>query len=107
MAIVAIIIIPPIIVSKNELEIAKKQIPKSWNESITELQNRYKLNLQLAEQIFDSDYLELFEKICDDKNNSPTFVASTLSSTITNLQRQGLNPQLLKNSEIVKTFQYL
>ena len=99
--------IPPIIVSKNELEMAKKQIPKSWNESISELQNNYKLNLQLAEQIFDSDYLELFEKICDDKNNSPTFVASTLSSTITNLQRQGLNPQLLKNSEILKTFQFL
>ncbi len=99
--------IPPIIVSKNELEMAKKQIPKSWNESISELQNNYKLNLQLTEQIFDSDYLELFEKICDDKNNSPTFVASTLSSTITNLQRRGLNPQLLKNSEIVKTFQSL
>lgn len=99
--------IPPIIVSKNELEMAKKQIPKSWNESISELQNNYKLNLQLAEQIFDSDYLELFEKICYDKNNSPTFIASTLSSTITNLQRQGLNPQLLKNSEILKTFQFL
>ena len=99
--------IPPIIVSKNELEMAKKQIPKSWNESISELQNNYKLNLQLAEQIFDSDYLELFEKICDDKNNSPTFVASTLSSTITNLQRRGLNPQLLKNSEILNTFQSL
>lgn len=99
--------IPPIIISKNELEMAKKQIPKSWNESISELQNNYKLNLQLTEQIFDSDYLELFEKICDDKNNSPTFVASTLSSTITNLQRRGLNPQLLKNSEILKTFQSL
>ncbi len=99
--------IPPIIVSKNELEIAKKGIPKSWNESISELQNRYKLNLQLTEQIFDSDYLELFEKICDDKNNSPTFVASTLTSTITNLQRQGFNPQLLKNSEILETFQSL
>ncbi|HET6517036.1 MAG TPA: Glu-tRNA(Gln) amidotransferase subunit GatE [Nitrosopumilaceae archaeon] len=99
--------IPPIIVSKNELEEVKTQIPKSWNESISELQNRYKLNPQLAEQIFDSDYLELFEKICNDENNSPTFVASVLSSTITNLQRQGLDSQLLKKSEILKTFQYL
>jgi len=60
-----------------------------------------------TEQIFDSDYLELFEKICEDKNNSPTFVASTLCSTITNLQRQGLNSQLLKNEEILKIFQLL
>ena len=99
--------IPPIIILKNELEIAKKQIPKSWSESISELQNNYKLNLQLAEQIFDSDYLELFEKICENKNNSPTFIASILSSTITNLQRRGLDRQLLKNSEILKTFQFL
>jgi len=99
--------IPPIIVSKNELEMAKKQIPKSWNESISELQNNYKLNLQLAEQIFDSDYLELFESICENKKNSPTFVASILSSTITNLQRRGLNPQFLKDSDIKTTFQFL
>jgi len=65
------------------------------------------LNAQLTEQIFDSDYLELFEKICENKKNLPTFVASTLCSTITNLQRQGFNPQLLKNSEILKTFQFL
>jgi len=99
--------IPPIIVSSNELEIARKQIPKSWDESFSDLQNQYKLNTQLTEQIFDSDYLELFEKICEDKNNSPTFVASTLCSTITNLQRQGLNSQLLKNEEIIKIFQLL
>ncbi len=99
--------IPPIIVSKTELEMAKKQIPKSWNESISELQNNYKLNLQLAEQIFDSNYLELFEKICQNKKNSPTFVASVLSSTITNLQRRGLNPQFLKDAEIKTTFQFL
>ena len=99
--------IPPIIVSNNELEVAKNQVPKSWNESFSDLQNKYKLNTQLTEQIFDSDYLELFEKICEDKKNSPTFVASTLCSTITNLQRQGLNPQLLKNDEILKIFQLL
>ena len=99
--------IPPIIISSNELEIARKQIPKSWDESFSDLQNQYKLNTQLTEQIFDSDYLELFEKICEDKNNSPTFVASTLCSTITNLQRQGLNSQLLKNEEILKIFQLL
>ncbi len=99
--------IPPIIVSSNELEIARKQIPKSWDESFSDLQNQYNLNTQLTEQIFDSDYLELFEKICEDKNNSPIFVASTLCSTITNLQRQGLNSQLLKNEEILKIFQLL
>ena len=99
--------IPPIIISNDELELVKKLIPRSWEESIFNLLDRYKLNSQLAEQIFDSDYLELFEKICEDKNNSPTFVAAALCSNITNLKRQGLNSQLLKNEEILKTFQLL
>jgi len=61
----------------------------------------------LAEQIFDSDYLDLFEKICADKRNSPNFVASVLCSSITNLQRRGLDSTLLKSKEIVKSFEML
>ena len=50
--------IPPILTSKQEFEFAQKNIPKSWDETISELQKKYGLNFQLAEQIFDSDYLE-------------------------------------------------
>ncbi|CAD6516986.1 Glutamyl-tRNA(Gln) amidotransferase subunit E [metagenome] len=99
--------IPPIIVTKNELEIAKNNIPKSWDESLNELQKKYHLNLQLAEQIFDSEYLEIFEKICEKTSTAPTFVASILCSTVTNLERNGLDSNLLKNEEIKKTFRFL
>jgi len=99
--------IPPIIVTKKELEIAKNNIPKSWDESLNELQKKYHLNLQLAEQIFDSQYLEIFEKICEKISTAPTFVASILCSTVTNLERSGLNSNLLKNEEITKTFRFL
>lgn len=97
----------PIIVTKNELEIAKNNIPKSWDESLNELQKKYHLNLQLTEQIFDSEYLEIFETICEKTLTAPTFVASILCSTITNLERNGLNSNLLKNEEITKTFRFL
>jgi glutamyl-tRNA(Gln) amidotransferase subunit E len=99
--------IPPIIISKFELEEAKKNIPKSWNESLNQLQKKYDLNLQLAEQIFDSSYLEIFEKICGESSITPTFVASILCSTITSLERNDLNSRLLKNEEITKTFEFL
>lgn len=99
--------IPPIIISKEELKESQENIPKSWDESITELQNRYELNLQLAEQIFDSRYMELFERILEKLKVNPTFVASVLCSTITNLERNGLNSELLKNKEILKTFEFL
>jgi len=99
--------IPPIIITKKELEDAKKNIPKSWDESLDDLQKKYDLNLQLAEQIFDSVYLEIFEKICEKTSIVPTFIASILCSTITSLERNGLNSQLLRNEEIAKTFEFL
>jgi glutamyl-tRNA(Gln) amidotransferase subunit E len=99
--------IPPIIISKIELEQAQENVPKSWDESIKEIQSKYEINLQLAEQIFDSKYLELFENIIKKTNVNPTFVASILCSTITNLERSGLNSTFLKNDEIRKTFEFL
>lgn len=99
--------IPPILISKKELEDARKNIPKSWDDSIKELQTKYEINEQLAEQIFDSRYIELFEKIVEKTKCSPTFVASVLCSTITNLERSGLNSNLLQNKDIVKSFELL
>ena len=99
--------IPPIIITKEELSEAEKNIPKSWDESIKEIETKYKINPQLAEQIFDSRYIGLFENIIKKINTNPTFVASILCSSITNLERSGLDSNLLKNEEISKLFQLL
>jgi len=99
--------IPPIRITNNELEDARSNIPKSWEESLVEIEKKYDINRQLAEQLFDSEYFELFEEICKEKSNSPNFVASALCSTITNLQRQGLDSELLKSEEILKIFKLL
>ena len=99
--------IPPILVTKNELETAENNIPKPWDESIVDLQKKYDLNEQLAEQIFDSQYIDLFEKIVEKTSVNPTFTASILCSSITKLERDGLNSKLLKNEEIAKAFEFL
>ena len=99
--------IPPISVTSEELEIAKNNIPKSWDESLLELQKKYDLNPQLSEQIFDSRYFELFEKILEKVKVNPTFVASILCSSITKLERNGLDSKLLRSDEIVKSFHLL
>ncbi len=99
--------IPLILVTKNEFETAENNVPKPWDESLAELQRKYGLNVQLAEQIFDSKYIDLFEKIIEKTKVNPTFIASVLCSSITNLERSGLNSYLLKNEEISKSFEYL
>jgi len=86
--------IPSISVIPEEIKLAVENIPKSWDESIAEIQQKYDLNFQLSEQIFDSEYMELFEKICENKKKSANFVASILCSSITNLGRQGLDAAL-------------
>ena len=99
--------IPTIKVTDEELVEVRSNIPKSWEESIRELEEKYQINNQLAEQIFDSNYFELFEKICSEKQNSPNFVAAILCSTITNLERSGLDSSLLNDKQIMKTFELL
>ncbi|MDC4214637.1 MAG: Glu-tRNA(Gln) amidotransferase subunit GatE [Candidatus Nitrosopumilus limneticus] len=99
--------IPPIIISKDELIDAEKNIPKLWDESIKEIEIKYKMNQQLAEQIFDSKYMELFENIIKNNKINSTFVASILCSTITNLERKGLDSNLLKNEDVLKLFELL
>lgn len=99
--------IPPIIITKDELSKAVENIPKSWDDSLKELETKYKLNLQLAEQIFDSRYIGLFEKIIEKIKTNPTFVASVLCSSITNLERKELDSSLLKDEEIFKLFKLL
>ena len=98
--------IPTVKVSEKELIEVKSNIPKSWEESIKEIEEKYQINNQLAEQIFDSNYFEIFEEVCLSKQ-SPNFVASILCSTITNLERQGLDSSLLNHDRIRDTFDLL
>jgi glutamyl-tRNA(Gln) amidotransferase subunit E len=81
--------IPPIIITNKELSEAQNNIPKSWDDSIKELETKYKINPQLAEQIFDSRYIGLFEKIDEKIKTNPTFFETIICSTITNLERSG------------------
>ena len=101
--------IPSISVIPEEIKLARDtaDTTKSWDESIAEIQKKYDLNSQLSEQIFDSEYMEEFEKTCENKKNSPNFVASILCSTITNLQRKGFDSMLLKPEHIIESFELL
>ena len=51
--------------------------------------------------------MELFEKICENKKNLPNFVASILCSSITSLERKGLDATLLKPEHIIESFELL
>ena len=101
--------IPPVLVSRDDLEEAAQNVPRPWAELLAEAATRYGINTQLAEQLLDSDYLRVFEEITgvDDASVPPSFVASSLCSTITGLTREGLDPERLSDGAIRDAFALL
>jgi len=97
----------PTIVPNDKIDLTKNNVPKSWGKSLKEFQKKYHLKPQLAEKIFNSEYLDLFEKICSNKKNSPNIVAFTLCSTLIDIQKQGFDRNLLDSQEIIKSFDFL
>ncbi|HEY9387991.1 MAG TPA: Glu-tRNA(Gln) amidotransferase subunit GatE [Nitrososphaeraceae archaeon] len=100
--------IPPIPIESLLLDSLYYKIPKSWDEIVNTLSNKYNLNKKLAEQIFDSSYLDVFEKIADSvKKIQPTFIASKLTEDVVNLERQGLDTTVLSDEIIMDIFRRL
>jgi len=93
--------IPTIPMTRQMLHSIEDKVPKSWDETLKSLMKKYSLNEKLAKQIFDSDYLNIFEEIASSTKVQPTFIASKLTEDMTSLQRQGLDASAL-NDNILK-----
>jgi glutamyl-tRNA(Gln) amidotransferase subunit E len=96
--------IPTIPVTDSTLKVLEDKVPRSWDEIVDSLAKKYSLNKKLASQIFDSDYLGVFEEIAGRTKVPPTFVASKLTEDLTSLQRQGLDPSILTYGMIAEIF---
>jgi len=103
--------IVPIPIDPEVIDRLKDKIPLPWNELIKRIMRKYELNMKLSEQIFDSDYYELFETIVQanssPSNLSPTFVASKLTEDIVSLSRNNLDKSLLTDEMILDIFDRL
>jgi glutamyl-tRNA(Gln) amidotransferase subunit E len=96
--------IPTIPVTDSMLKALVDKVPRSWDEIVDSLAKKYDLNKKLASQIFDSDYLGVFEEIAGATKVQPTFVASKLTEDLTSLQRQGLDASALTDGMIKDIF---
>jgi glutamyl-tRNA(Gln) amidotransferase subunit E len=99
--------IEPIPINNETLNALNGKIPKSWEDIIISLSNRYGLNRKLTEEIFDSQYLEIFEEIANSTKILPTFIASKLTEDIVRLQRQHLDTTILSKDMIFDIFKRL
>jgi glutamyl-tRNA(Gln) amidotransferase subunit E len=94
----------PIQINNSVLDSLIDKIPKSWDENINTLARKYSLNRKHAEQIFDSNYLGIFEEIAGLTKVQPTFIVSKLTEDLVNLERQGLDTTVLTDEIIIEVF---
>ena len=96
--------IPPIAITDSMLVSLADKAPRHWDEIVDSLAKKYNLNRKLASEIFDSEYLDVFEEIASITKVQPTFIASKLTEDLTSLQRQGLDPSVLTDQVIKEIF---
>jgi glutamyl-tRNA(Gln) amidotransferase subunit E len=94
----------PIAVTDSMLVSLANKVPRHWDEIVDSLAKKYNLNKKLANQVFDSDYLNVFEDIASKTKVQPTFIASKLTEDLTSLQRQGLDASVLTYDVIKDIF---
>jgi glutamyl-tRNA(Gln) amidotransferase subunit E len=100
--------VPPIPIHGHALELLSSMVPQSWDDTINMIAKKYDLNQKLAEQVFDSSYYDLFEKLMGlIKKIPPTFIVSKLTEDMVNLERQGLDTASLTDEIIIDTFRKL
>jgi glutamyl-tRNA(Gln) amidotransferase subunit E len=96
--------IPPIPVPASWIERLRSSLPPAWHEEVRRLQERYGLSAQLAEKIYDSEHLALFESLAGSLSLAPTFVASLLTDGLIALRREGLPVQELAEERLTELF---
>ena len=99
--------IPTIAVTDAQLKALAGKVPKPWDEMVGVIAGRYDLNNKLANQIFDSDYMPVFERLAAMTKVQPTFIAAKLTEDLTSLQRQGLDAAAITDAAITDVFERL
>jgi glutamyl-tRNA(Gln) amidotransferase subunit E len=94
-------------ISNSILDSLHDKVVRMSEDAVTTLVDKYGLNKKLAQQVFDSNYFELFEKIANSTNIEPTYIASKLTEDLVRLGRLGFEIELLTDDLIEEVFNRL
>jgi glutamyl-tRNA(Gln) amidotransferase subunit E len=99
--------IPYISIDDNTMKGLSKLIPQPWDVVIEQISKKYDINKTLAENIFDSQYFILFEKIISQTSISPSFIISKLTEDLVSLERDGYDTSILTEDVLFYLFMQL
>jgi len=96
--------IPYISIANGRLKQLSQDTPQPWNQIIDQICKKYDINKTLAENIFDSKYCSLFEKIVSHTSISPSFVISKLTEDLVSMEREGYDSSILSEDVLFYLF---
>ena len=96
--------IPPVVVGSDWIEAVRKNLPLMPDVLTKQLMSQHGLNKKLADQLVNSEYLELFSKIMAETTLAASFVATILTESIKSLEREGLPVGNLSDDHFIETF---
>ncbi|RLG98091.1 Glu-tRNA(Gln) amidotransferase GatDE subunit E, partial [Candidatus Bathyarchaeota archaeon] len=99
--------VPPIQISRDYIEKLKAKLPELPEQKLERLMKDYGLNRKLANQVLDSEYSELFEKIVKETNVTPTLIAATLTETMKALKRDGVEVWKVSDEKLIELFKFV
>jgi len=96
--------IPPVVVGSDWIAAVRKNLPLMPDVLTKQLMSQHGLNKKLADQLVNSEYLELFSKIMAETTLAASFVATILTESIKSLEREGLPVGNLSDDHFIETF---
>jgi glutamyl-tRNA(Gln) amidotransferase subunit E len=97
--------VPPVQISQDRLEQIFESLPRMPEELARELEKKHDLSPKLAVQVVDSDYLPVFEEIIlGARSVAPSFVATVLTESLRNLQREQVPVENIREDQLRQAF---
>ncbi len=100
--------VPPVEIDAERLKDIGSRLPETFEHRIARYREQFGLNEELATKIARSSYFELFESIVHmPHSHPPTLVARTLTDTMVELMREGVELENLSEQHIRDIFRLL
>jgi len=97
--------VPPVQISPERIKRIADNLPRMPEEVAKELGSKYDVGPKLASELVNSDYLGTFEQIVTStKGVSPSFVATVLTGSLRNLEREKIPIENVTDSHLREIF---
>jgi len=96
--------VPPVVITQNLLKQVQGNIPEFPEVKMARLIREHGLNEKLANQVLNSEYCEVFEKISRKTRIPASIIAATLTETFKDMSRHEIDLDKLKKSTIEEIF---